>query len=132
MYLEWEAISSRWERGPKITWDFDLFQHPVRLQREHSPRYIKTYDVYNLGAVLLEIVFWKSLRDVGPNLEESDLSNWPTALSEIDPNMSAGTGERYQRLVMQCLGSKGDYIVRDKEFVEAILDPLEDMVNALS
>jgi hypothetical protein len=113
-------------------WEFDVFQHPDRLQGQSSLRYIKTYDVYSLGVVLLEVGLWEPLARVARGLKEEDRSSWSRELSEIVPQLGARTGEKYQSLVAWCLGLKGDHIVKDSEFVYEVLDPLEDIVNALS
>lgn len=117
---------------PRSLWDFDVFQHPERLQGESSPRYIKTYDMYSLGVVLLEVGLWEPLRKIARDLTEEDPSGWAKELSEIVPQLGPRTGERYQGLVAWCLDLKGDHIVKDAEFLQEVLDPLEDIVNALS
>ena len=48
---------------PRSVWDFDVFQHLDRLQGESSPRYIKSYDVYSLGVLLLEGGFGTAQND---------------------------------------------------------------------
>jgi hypothetical protein len=117
---------------PRSIWDFDVFQHPDRLRGADSPRYIKTYDVYSLGVVLLEIGFWKPLPDIVERLNQGDPSSWPKALSGTLEVMSSRTGEKYQRVVAWCLSLKGDQIVKDSEFTERVLDPLEELIDALS
>ncbi|RDW87920.1 hypothetical protein BP5796_03614 [Coleophoma crateriformis] len=112
-------------------WDFDVFQHPDRLRGRDSPRYIKTYDVYSLGVILLEVGFWEPLETVAGALTREDPSGWAKVLSDLTPQISARAGERYQSLVAWCLNLKGDHIVKDTEFVQEVLDPLEDIVNAL-
>ena len=113
-------------------WDFDIFQHPDRLRGAESPRYIKTYDVYSLGVVLLEIGFWKPLPDIVQRLNQVETSTWPMSLSKTLKVMSARTGEKYERVVAWCLNLKGNKIVKDSEFIEKVLDPLEDLIHALS
>jgi hypothetical protein len=113
-------------------WDFGVFQHPDRLQGEGSPRYIKTYDVYSLGVLLLEVGFWEPLRTIARNLIQDNPAGWARELSEIVPQLGARTGERYQSLVAWCLDLKGDHIVKDAEFVQEVLHALEEIVNALS
>ena len=113
-------------------WEFDIFQHPDRLQGERSPRYIKTYDVYSLGVVLLEVGLWEPLGRVASGLRIDDPSSWAKELSGIVPQISARAGEKYQNLVAWCLGLEGDRDIKDSDFVREVLDPLEDIVNALS
>jgi serine/threonine protein kinase len=117
---------------PRSVWDFDVFQHPDRLQGASSPRYIKTYDVYSLGVLLLEVGFWEPLRTIAENLTRDDPAGWARELSELVPQLGARAGERYQSLVAWCLDLNGDHVVKDAEFVQEVLDPLEEIVNALS
>ncbi|KFY71030.1 hypothetical protein V499_08768 [Pseudogymnoascus sp. VKM F-103] len=116
----------------RSVWDFDVFQHPERLQGKSSPRYIRTYDIYSLGVVLLEVGFWEPLREIARDITHDDPSSWANELSETVPLLGARTGERYQDLVAWCLNLKGDHIVTDAEFLQEVLDPLEEIVNALS
>lgn len=120
------------DKEVRSIWDFDIFQHPQRLLRESSPRYIRTYDVYSLGVVLLEVGFWEPLKNIARDITDDEPSGWAKELSEIAQLLGARTGERYQNLVAWCLNLKGDYIVKDAEFLQKVLDPLEEIVNALS
>ncbi|TGO28132.1 hypothetical protein BPAE_0032g00750 [Botrytis paeoniae] len=113
-------------------WDFDIFQHPDRLQKSNVPRYIKTYDVYSLGVILFEIGFWMPLSKVAKNIQMNDPSSWAQELSQLVPEMGKRVGQRYERLVAWCLGLTGDRDIKDTEFMQEVLDPLELMVNALS
>jgi hypothetical protein len=116
----------------RSVWDFEIFQHPQRQQGETSQRYIRTFDIYSLGVVLLEVGFWEPLRKVARDITQDDPSSWARELSDIVPLLGARTGERYQSLVAWCLNLKGDHIVKDAEFLQQVLDPLEDIVNVLS
>ncbi|KAL7926016.1 hypothetical protein ACQKWADRAFT_309623 [Trichoderma austrokoningii] len=113
-------------------WEYDIFQHPDRSPRERQQRYTKTHDVYSFGVVLLEIGYWEPLSEVLPDLDESNPSSWPRELMEAALALGPRTGESYQRLVVWCLGLDGSGIVKGDEFVEHVLDPLDEMVNALS
>lgn len=117
---------------PIPIWEFEVFQHPDRLRGAESPRYIKTYDVYSLGVVLLEIGVWAPLKEVAGALANTEKSNWPKILLETGPCLSARAGDRYRAVTAWCLGLAGDHIVRDTDFVKEVLDPLEDMINVLS
>jgi hypothetical protein len=116
----------------KSIWDFDIFQHPDRQLGVNSPRYINTYDVYSLGVVLLEVGLWEPLSKVVTGLDRGNPSGWAKRLSEVVPSISPRIGVRYQRMVTWCLNLDGSEIIKNTEFVERILDPLEEMVNALS
>lgn len=113
-------------------WDFDIFQHPDRLQGENIPRYINTYDVYSLGVVLLEIGFWTPLSEVLQYLNTQDPSSWTEELSYATPELGERMGSKYQCLVEWCLGLTGRQLVKGQEFAQNVLDPLEEMADALS
>jgi hypothetical protein len=76
--------------------------------------------------------FWEPLRKIARNLTQDHPTGWAKELVEIVPQLGARTGERYQSLVAWCLELNGDHIVKDAEFVREVLDPLEEIVNALS
>ncbi|KAL7903632.1 hypothetical protein HDV63DRAFT_131586 [Trichoderma sp. SZMC 28014] len=113
-------------------WEYDIFQHPDRLLRERQQRYTKTHDVYSLGVVLLEIGYWEPLSEILPDLDDSSPSSWARELMEAASALGPRTGECYQRLVAWCLGLDGNGIVKEGEFLQHVLDPLDEMVNALS
>ncbi len=117
---------------PKSIWDFDVFQHGDRFKGKESRRYVKTYDIYSLGVVLLEIGFWAPLKGLVGVLAQKESSAWAKELQDASPRMDARVGERYRKLVTWCLTLTSDDVVKDVEFVQQVLDPLEDMVNALS
>ncbi|QSZ34800.1 hypothetical protein DSL72_007658 [Monilinia vaccinii-corymbosi] len=55
--------------------DFDIYQHPDRLQESDIPRYIKTYDVCSLRVILLTIGFWVPLSRVASHISVNDRSS---------------------------------------------------------
>lgn len=118
--------------SPRDIWDFDIFQHPDRLQGYSSPRYSKTYDVYSLGVVLLNIGFWQPLPKVARQIDTGNPRSWAQELSQVSLNLCPRVGERYQRMVQWCLSLTGDQTVKNVEFTREILDPLEEMMDALA
>ncbi|KAI1113764.1 hypothetical protein F5Y14DRAFT_417170 [Nemania sp. NC0429] len=126
------AVRDEEEEESQSIWEFDIFQHPDRLRGKDSLRYTKTYDVYSLGVVLLEIGSWEPFTEVVPELNENDHLTWTTELLEAASMLGPKTGRRYQRLVAWCLSVDGSEVVTESMFVENVLDPLEEIVNALS
>ncbi|KAM0460110.1 hypothetical protein ACHAPV_000358 [Trichoderma viride] len=112
--------------------DVELFQHPDRLQGMNSPRYVKAYDIYSLGVVLFQIGLWRPLSQIGRHLAAFSPPTWADELVKISPDMVGRVGERYQRLVEWCLRSTKEQAITDADFVQCVLDPLEEMRNALS
>ncbi|KAB2570632.1 hypothetical protein DBV05_g10699 [Lasiodiplodia theobromae] len=127
------GTSRRCNDHSRSMWDFDIYQHPDRLQGEGSPRYIKTYDVYSLGVLLLEIGLWEPLRKVvpEPDMQGGSLS-WALELPCTTPVLGPRVGEKYRRMIDWCLSLTGDRIVKDTEFVQQVLDPLEAMMHVLA
>ncbi|ROV86712.1 hypothetical protein VMCG_10949 [Cytospora schulzeri] len=113
------------------TWTFDIYQHPDRLRGQISQRYSRTYDVYSLGVLLLELGLWKPLFTVLGQLDKGDPSSWTNELSRNVPNLGPRVGGKYQRIVEWCLSLSGDQGVREIDFTQEVLDPLEDMMNVL-
>lgn len=112
-------------------WTFDIFQHPERLQADGAKRYVKNYDVYSLGVVLLEIGFWEPIETLTRELEDES-STWVTDLLRISQRLRPRMGVRYLRVVAWCLGQKGTNLVKDVDFIHEVLDPLENITSSLS
>jgi serine/threonine protein kinase len=128
-----EGAVKQADETPRSIWEFDIYQHPDRQQGEKSLKYTKTYDVYSLGVVLLEIGLWRPLSKEVKGLDKGNPSSWATklhdlAVSELSPRI----GEGYQRLVLWCLSLSGNDGMKKADFVEHVLDPLEDMANTMS
>lgn len=113
-------------------WEFDLFQHPHRLCGHNSQRFTKSYDVYSLGVVLLEIGLWETLPEAVDGLNENDPSGWTEKLLDTASVLGPRTGTRYQRIVAWCLGINGNAVLKEEDFVEHVLDPLDEIASLLS
>lgn len=113
-------------------WDFDIFQHHDRLCGQSSPRYTKTYDIYSLGVILLEIGLWEPLRAVIFEVNENDQSRWAEELLKAAATLSPRTGLKYQEIVRWCIGINSSEVVKNEDFVKYVLNPLENIVIALS
>ncbi|KAI1387930.1 uncharacterized protein F4822DRAFT_408016 [Hypoxylon trugodes] len=112
--------------------NIQVFRHPDRLHDEPDKirRYIKNYDMYSLGVILLQIGLWEPISTVTMKLED-DFTSWPESLHKISNQLGLRVGSKYQKVVAWCLGLKGDYVIKDVEFATEVLDPLEDIANAL-
>lgn len=113
-------------------WEFDIYQHADRQQGVLSPKYVKVYDVYSLGVVLLEIGMWQPLSRIAPDLEKMDPKYWPIRFSDIAlRSLKPRAGGKYSRLVSWCLALDGDDGMKETDFIEHVLDPLEEISEAL-
>jgi hypothetical protein len=108
-----------------------IFQHPDRLLGAGSKRYIKNYDIYSLGIVLLQIGLWEPLKIITMGLSDDPVT-WREGLLEKCIGIGPRVGAGYQNLVAWCLDLKGDPTVEDVDFIQKVLDPLEDIAKALS
>ncbi|KAK7750053.1 hypothetical protein SLS62_008046 [Diatrype stigma] len=131
-YKEGTRASKSGQKKMRGIWDFEVFQHPDRLQEDRVPRYSKTYDVYSLGVVLFNIGFWQPLPKVARRIDTSNPSSWAQELSSVSVGMRPRVGDRYQRMVQWCLNLTGDEAVKSSEFIQEILDPLEEMMSAMA
>jgi hypothetical protein len=127
-----EGVYSQPDREQETSiWDFSIFQHPHRHLKEDSPRYIKAFDVYSLGVLLLEIGMWEPLERLVGHLDDTDSSTWPQTLLEAAQGLAPRTGERYQRVVTWCLGLDGREDVGEMDFSTEILDHLDELSRAV-
>ncbi|OTA61544.1 hypothetical protein K449DRAFT_395607 [Hypoxylon sp. EC38] len=129
-----KTYKSNLHQNPSIAKrNMQVFQHPDRLYEEEirMKRYIKNYDVYSLGVVLLQIGLWEPINTVTVRLDD-DCAGWPERLLNISLELGLIAGIRYQRIVAWCLGLASSRIIRNAEFVEEVLDPLDDLVKALT
>ncbi|KAI0170412.1 hypothetical protein BJ166DRAFT_515944 [Pestalotiopsis sp. NC0098] len=118
-------------QGTVASWNLSVFHHPDRLKGDNVKRYIKNYDVYSLGVVLLQIGLWEPIVSVTKSLTP-DYAKWPEELCDISTQLVLTMGSRFQRVVSWCLSLKGNYIISETEFVREVLDPFDDMFNSMS
>jgi hypothetical protein len=127
-----ESASRRQDQEEeRCIWDFDIFQHPQRLSRKDVARYIKAFDVYSLGVLLLQIGSWEPLERLAWELDDTDPSTWQNELLKVTEGLAAKTGERYQRVVSWCLGLDGDEDIGETDFVTEVLDHLDELASAV-
>lgn len=127
-----ESLSRRQDQeDEKRIWDFDIFQHPQRLSRESTVRYIKAFDVYSLGVLLLQIGAWEPLERLAWDLDDTDTSTWQKELLKVVRGLAPITGERYQRVVSWCLALDGDEDIGETDFATGVLDHLDELASAV-
>lgn len=94
---------------PPENFDHDLYRHPDALGRSDI-RSKKSWDIYSLGVVLIEIAFWKPLTNL-LDLHVRQKHAWSrlrkvraTLLSEDSLNsVGVEIGERYRDVVRRCI-----------------------------
>lgn len=97
---------------PSDNFGYDLYRHPDAIGRS-DVRSRKSWDVYSLGIVLIEIAFWKSIGDI-LDLRESQRNAWSrlrkiknTLLAdEFLNSVGAEAGESYEDVVRHCIAGE--------------------------
>lgn len=79
-------------------WIFEVFQHPDRLLGAESKRYVKNYDIYSLGVVLLQIGRWEPMKIITSGFSDDPVT-WREGLLEKCMGLGARVGAAYQKLV---------------------------------
>ena len=135
-----------WE-GPEAACNVwtELYAHPDCPGMGNKPTYRKTFDIYSLGVILLEISHWKTIdHGLGLNMNHVTTRNLNAAnirycLLELDKKFVGQVlgemGETYQLAVRCCLDGSSmtsisydnqDFRVRlDTEFAKTVLQWLE-------
>lgn len=120
--------------APKNIQSEQLYRHPDSLG-QHRKKYCKSFDIYSLGLVLLEIGMWKGL-DVFHRGRTSKYT--PAAFREkikqgLVPALGSKTGSRYRDLVHRCLSYEemedGPFKgLSSHQMMESVLQSLETLV----
>ncbi|KAH7317317.1 hypothetical protein BKA65DRAFT_570888 [Rhexocercosporidium sp. MPI-PUGE-AT-0058] len=112
-------------------WKAKIYMHPARQgPRPHS--FIKAYDIYSLGVVLLELGLWRLLERFQAELGVADLKGMQKSLVNIAQELGITVGKRYRKVVEWCLALHDDEDVQPALFVREVLSNLEDIVEAIS
>ena len=99
-----------------------IYVHPSYQGRLAIGNYRKTFDVYSLGIVLLEIVRWKHIRDImelGVNLSEEEVKNVRARLLEPKNKhilqLKEDFGNRFGDAVQCCLMGREAFGIAESE-----------------
>ncbi|KAF6805770.1 hypothetical protein CSOJ01_09268 [Colletotrichum sojae] len=99
-------------RNPSI---LDLHREPrslgvrvptVELGGERRGQYCKTYDIYSLGLVLLEIGLWKPLQTYYKPHYSAERWRDRVVMPVLVPGLGAKTGKVYKKVVERCLTAR--------------------------
>jgi hypothetical protein len=125
-----------------------MYQHP-RAQGPVSDTYVKAFDIYCLGVMLVEIAYWRSwegllreklgvkLEDVNPaKMEETRkklLEEGNRDSDAIPQNLRFRMGENYAKATLQCLGTLfTDETMMTHESVTTFYDVVLRRLNSCS
>jgi hypothetical protein len=106
----------------------DLHRHPDSLDGLSRKPYCKSYDIYSLGLVLLEIGIWKVLQGYyKPHYSITKFRD-RVVLQVLVPSLGSKTGGMYRQVVEKCLFAKEDMTgIECHNLMEEIVGILESL-----
>jgi hypothetical protein len=112
-------------RNPSI---LDLHRHPGSLSGLTRKPYCKSYDIYSLGLVLLEIGLWKALQTYYKPHYSAERWRDRVILPVLVPGLGSKTGRLYREVVEQCLGAREDLTSNEaSQLMESVVSTLESI-----
>ncbi|ORY66249.1 prion-inhibition and propagation-domain-containing protein [Pseudomassariella vexata] len=112
-------------KNPSI---LDLHRHPKSLSGLSRRPYCKSYDIYSLGLVLLEIGLWKVLQTYYKPHYSAERWRDKVVLPVLVPGLGSKTGRFYRGVVERCL-NVGDDISNEEadQVMESVVGILESI-----
>ncbi|KAK6593014.1 hypothetical protein H4I96_11612 [Botrytis cinerea] len=88
----------------------DLHRHPSSLHSSSCPRkeYCKSFDIYSLGLILLEIGLWKTLQTYHKPHYSAEKFRDKIVVQNLVPGLGSKVGRGYREVVERCLGVRED------------------------
>ncbi|KAI0893299.1 hypothetical protein F4806DRAFT_203380 [Annulohypoxylon nitens] len=101
-----------------------IYYHPHRLpSHNHPPKFVRAYDVYSLGVVLLELGLLRSLSSEVDTLPTEQI---PFYLQDLSKSVSVVMGDTYSSVVQWCL-ARGEEDLPVNKFFKAVVEKLEGL-----
>ncbi|KAK7941266.1 uncharacterized protein PG986_013653 [Apiospora aurea] len=112
-------------KNPSI---LDLHRHPKSLSGLSRRPYCKSYDVYSLGLVLLEIGLWKPLQAYYKPSYSAERWRDRVVLPVLVPGLGNKTGRVYREVVERCLTATDDISSEEAgQLMESVVAALESI-----
>lgn len=106
----------------------DLHRHPDSLDGMLRRPYCKSFDIYSLGLVLLEIGLWKVLQAYHKPHYSPGKFRDRVILAVLVPGLGSKTGNLYREVVERCLYAKGDLdSFESGQLMEYVVGTLESL-----
>ncbi len=86
----------------------DLHQHPSSLNGMSRKPYCKSFDIYSLGPVLLEIGLWKVLQLYYKPHYSAEIFRDKVIVRNLITNLNSKTGRLYRDVVERCIFARED------------------------
>ncbi|KAH8675411.1 prion-inhibition and propagation-domain-containing protein [Xylariales sp. PMI_506] len=112
-------------KNPSI---LDLHRHPKSLSGLMRKPYCKSYDIYSLGLVLLEIGLWKVLQTYYKPHYSAERWRDRIILPVLVPGLGSKTGRLFKEVVERCLTAKDDITAEEaSQLLEGVVTTLESI-----
>ncbi|KAI2462726.1 hypothetical protein F4781DRAFT_419150 [Annulohypoxylon bovei var. microspora] len=101
-----------------------IYHHPHRiLNHNHPQKFVRAYDVYSLGVVLLELGLLRSLSNEVDTLPTEQI---PVYLQDLSKSVNIIMGDTYSSVVQWCL-ARGEEDLPVNKFFKAVVEKLEGL-----
>jgi serine/threonine protein kinase len=105
-----------------------LHRHPESLSPSRRRPYCKSFDIYSLGLVLLEIGLWKVLQTYHRPQYSAERWRDKIVLPVLVPGLGSKVGQLYRSVVEKCLTVDEDISSQEaSQFMESIVATLESI-----
>ena len=106
----------------------DLHRHPASLNGMSRKPYCKSFDIYSLGLVLLEIGLWKILQTYHRPHYTAERFRDKVVVQNLVPNLGSKTGRLYREVVERCLFAREDLNGQEAgQLMEYVVGSLESL-----
>jgi len=106
----------------------DLHRHPKSLNGMSRKPYCKSFDIYSLGLVLLEIGFWKVLQTYHKPHYSAERFRDKVVIQNLVPGLGSKTGRLYREVVERCIFAKEDLTSHEAgQLMESVVGVLESL-----
>lgn len=106
----------------------ELHRHPNSLNGMSRKPYCRSYDIYSLGLVLLEIGLWKALQVYHKPHYSAERFLDRVVIQNLVPNLGSKTGRIYKEVVERCLAAPEDLTVQEAgQLMELVVGSLENL-----
>jgi hypothetical protein len=104
----------------------DLHRHPNSLNGISRKEYCKSFDIYSLGLILLEIGLWKVLQVYHKPHYSAERFRDKIVVQNLIPNLNSKTGRLYRDVVERCIFARDDLTGQEAgELMEYVVGSLE-------
>lgn len=106
----------------------DLHRHPDSLKGMSRKTYCKSFDIYSLGLVLLEIGLWKVLQTYHKPHYSAERFRDKVVIQNLVPNLNSKTGRLYREVVERCISAQEDLTGEEAgKLMEYVVGSLESL-----